>query len=197
MPKISAATVAEHRAAQRSSLVRAGEDILSDAGLAGFSPGTVAERAGLARSSFYDYFATKDDLLVAIAINAMERWDAAMEAALRGVTPGAEQLRALVDATMSMTADRKHSIAGVIRDADLSPSRMEDLMALHDAVLRPVARVLEDLDTPASASPSVVALVHGVLGAGMQLVAHGVDHKHVAADVYQLLTRGVLAQDLS
>ena len=49
------------------------------------TPGAVCERAGLGRSSFYAYFPTKDDLLVAIAIDAMARWDADIEKALEGV----------------------------------------------------------------------------------------------------------------
>lgn len=189
MPKISAPTVAEHRAAQRAALVRAGEAVLLESGLAGVSPRSVTERAGMARSSFYDYFHAKDDLLVAIAIDAIERWDAEIEQALAGIEPGLAQLRAFVDATMAMTADGKHDLAGALREAQLSPSRLEDLMALHDALMRPLIRVLTDLGLSEPGQSAV--LVQGVLGAGIQLVEHGVDHSAAADDVYHLLTRGL------
>jgi len=189
MPKISASTVAEHRANQRAALVRAGEGILQEAGLAGVSPRTVCERAGLARSSFYDYFATKDDLLVAIAIDAIERWDAEIEEALQSVDAGLPTLRAFVDATMAMTAEGKHTIASVLRQAELSPTRFEDLMALHDALLRPVLRVLADVGAP---EPKTwAAFVEGVLGTGIRLVTLGMDHRATADKIYQLLTRGL------
>ncbi|WP_396655810.1 TetR/AcrR family transcriptional regulator [Microbacterium sp.] len=191
MPRITAPTVAEHRALQRAALLRAGEEVLAAGGLTAFSPTSVSERAGMARSSFYDYFPSKDDLLVAIAIDAMERWDAEIEEALAGVEPGYAELRALVDATMRMTAEGKHAIAGIVREADLSPTRVDDLMVLHDALLRPVTRVLGDLG--AATSHTSVMLVHGALGAGVQLVTHGVDPQHVADDVFRLLTRGVVA----
>ncbi|MCR2812566.1 TetR/AcrR family transcriptional regulator [Microbacterium sp. zg.Y1090] len=190
MPKITAPTVAEHRASQRAALVRAGEALLQEAGLAGVTPGSVSERAGMSRSSFYDYFPSKDDLLVAIAIDAIERWDADIERTLDGVDRGLPELRAFVDATMRMTADGRHAIAGALRDAKLSPSRFEDLMTLHDALMRPLTRVLADLGL--SASRSTVALVQGVLGAGVQLVSHGVDPQVAADDVYGLLTRGII-----
>lgn len=109
MPRITAPTVAEHRALQRAALLQAGEEVLVTGGLAAFSPTSVSERAGMARSSFYDYFPSKDDLLVAIAIDAMERWDAEIARALAGVEPGRAELRALVDATMRMTAEGKHA----------------------------------------------------------------------------------------
>lgn len=189
MPKISAPTVAEHRAAQRAALVRAGQATLLESGLPGISPRAVCERAGLARSSFYDYFPSKDDLLVAIAIDAIERWDAEIEEALSGAEPGLPQLRVFVDATMAMTADGKHEIANALRDAHLSPSRHEDVMALHEALMRPLVRVLADVGLPAPERSA--RLLHGILGAGMQLVSHGTAHGVVADDVYGLLTRGL------
>lgn len=187
MPKISAPTVAEHRIAQRAALVRAGEGILLASDLASVTPRRVTERAGLSRSSFYDYFPSRDDLLVAIAIDAFERWDAEVERALAGVDPGLPQLRAFVDTTMAMTAEGRHAIAAKLRAADLSPSRYDDLMRLHDALLRPLRRVLDDLGAPSATAH----LVQGVLGAGIELVAHGADHRVVADDVYTLLTRGL------
>lgn len=189
MPKISAPTVAEHRATQRAALIRAGEAVLLESGLAGVIPGAVCERAGMSRSSFYDYFATKDDLLVAIAIDAIERWDAEIEHALSTVEPGLAQLRRLVDATMAMTAEGRHEIAGALREADLNPSRYEDLMVLHDALLRPLVRIVADLGL--ATSRSAATLAQGVLGAGVQLVSHGMDHRAVADDVFRLLSRGL------
>src|SRR5690606_10504964 len=190
MPKISAPTVAEHRAAQRAAILSAGEAVRLESGLGGVSPRTVCERAGLARSSFYDYFSTRDDLLVAIAITAIERWDAEIEAALSEVEPGLSELRAFVDATMAMTAEGKHEIAGALREANLSPSRYEDLMTLHEVLMRPVLRVLADFGL--EASHGTAALAQGVLGTGVHLVGHGMDHREVADQVYRLLTRGLI-----
>lgn len=181
--------MAEHRASRRAALIRSGEALLLEQGLGGTNPRSVCERAGLTRSSFYDYFATKDDLLVAIAIDAIERWDDEIEQTLAGTQPGLPELRRFIEATMAMTAEGKHEIAGLLREADLSPSRYEDVMALHDALLRPVLRVLAHLGV---ANPERTAmLVHGLLGSGVLLVTHGSDHRAVAEDVYRLLTKGL------
>ena len=45
MPRITAPTVAEHRAAQRSALVHAGEAVLRESGLAAVTPRAVCTRA--------------------------------------------------------------------------------------------------------------------------------------------------------
>lgn len=189
MPKISAPTVAEHRAAQRAALVRAGAEVLLESGISGTIPRIVCERAGLTRSSFYDYFHSKDDLLIAIAIDAIESWDQEIEDALVGVEPGLAQLRAFVDATMRMTADGRHEVAGALREANLSPSSMDDLMKLHDALLRPLVHVLEGLGIEEARRRA--SLVQGMIGAGMELIAHGVDERTAADDVYRLLVGGL------
>lgn len=187
MPKISAPTVGAHREAQRAALVRAAEDVLRESGIAGINPRTVTERAGMARSSFYDYFPSKDDLLVAVAIEAFDRWNEGLAAALAGVEPGLPRLRALIDATMQMTAEGKHDIAGPLQQANLSPSRFDDLMELHDALMRPVGEVVAELQIP----DRFVLLVQGALGSGVQLVQHGADPAATADDVFSVLTAGL------
>src|SRR5512142_1403773 len=66
MPKINAATVAEHRAQQRDALLAAARDLLLDGGYDALSFGALAEHTGLARPTVYAYFRTKDDVLVAL-----------------------------------------------------------------------------------------------------------------------------------
>lgn len=188
MPKISAATVVEHRAAQRAALLRATEELLPESGVAGVTPRAVAERAGLARSTFYEYFPSRDDVLAAVAIAAFDRWAAEIDAALAEVD-AADRLRVYVEATMRMTADGRHGIASTLRETDLAPSDREAVMALHTTLLEPLRAILRD-----SGVPDVdiqAALAQGALGAGMQLAGHGVDPDVVAAHVTALLTNGL------
>ena len=189
MPKISAPTVVQHRAAQRSALLRAAEALLVEAGVAGVTPRSVGERAGLARSSFYEYFPSKDALLTAVAIEAFDQWAAEINAALEGVEPGLPRLKAYIDATMRMTADGKHELASVLQQADLEPSNFDDIMALHDKLMNPVKAVLGQLGVPDLTA--YAALVQGLLNAGMQLVVHGIPPATSAQQVYDLLTRGL------
>ena len=188
MPKISAATVAEHRAAQRTALLTAAEHLLEEAGLAGVTPRSVAERAGLARSSFYEYFGSRDDILTAVAIAAFDNWGAEIDEILSAV-PQEERLVAYVGATMRMTADGKHAIAATLQQAELSPSRHEDIMAMHAAFLGPIATLLREAGVPDADTHAV--LVQGLLNAGVQLVTHGVDPAAATATITALLEKGL------
>lgn len=188
MPKISAPTVAEHRAAQHSALLAATEELLNEEGLAGVTPRSVAERAGLARSSFYEYFGSRDDVLTAVALAAFDRWAAEIDEALRDL-PASDRLHGYIEASMRMTADGRHAIAATLRQADLSPSRYEDIMALHTTLLEPITALLEESGVPDA--PTHAALIQGLMNAGVQLVTHGLDPDAATATITAMLSGGL------
>mgnify|MGYP001327303695 CR=1 FL=1 len=191
MPKITASTVAEHRVAQRSALVAAAESIIAERGVAAVNPRTVGERAGLARSSFYEYFPSTDDLLAAIAIQAFDEWAAELNAAVSAAPEGRARLHVYVEATMRMTADGKHSLATGLQQVDLSPKSYEAIMAMHDALADPLRTLLEQLGIPDAATQAV--LVQGLLTAGVQLVGHGAQAHAVSESITAILDAGVRA----
>lgn len=191
MPRISAPTVAEHRASQRAALLRAAAQIVTDQGVDAVKPAAVTSRAGLARSSFYEYFSSRDDLLVAIAVDAFEAWARELELQLSDAEPGLPRLRRYIDATMVMSADGKHELATVLQQADISPQRMEDILALHDALLLPLMSVLRDAGV--DDLRGTLPLVNGVLSAAVKQVSEGADANTVAAAVFRMLTAGVVS----
>lgn len=189
MPKISAPTVAEHRAAQRRALLRAASELVVTRGASAVTPKAVGERAGIARSSVYDYFSSCEELLVAVAINAFEEWDRDLSDALEGVESGLPRLRRYIEVTMTMTADGGHDLATALRTANLSPNSSDEIVALHAALLGPLLAVLEEagLQTPGAHATYVQALI----GAGLGRVGDGDDPQEVAALVFRLITQGV------
>jgi AcrR family transcriptional regulator len=75
MPRITAATVAEHHTQQRRALLDAARAILASTGKAP-TMSEVGRRAGLARSSVYQHFASPDELLEAIVADVFPDWAA-------------------------------------------------------------------------------------------------------------------------
>lgn len=190
MPRITEPTLAEHRASRVAAIIEAGESVLRSDGLAAVTPRSVCEKAGLARTSFYDYFATRDDLLVAIAIGAIERWSADIGEIVAQAEPGLPALKAYIEATMRMTAEGNHDIASALREADLAPSKMDDLMILHDVILRPLMTVLNSLNL--HSQEHALALLEGLLNAGVGLVTRGADPEEVSAAVFHAATQGFI-----
>lgn len=187
MPKISASTVAEHRHAQHSALLAAAEQILLEHGVEGVTPGKVTAAAGLGRSTFYEYFPSRDDILVALARVAFEQWNAELRVATDAADAGPDRLRVYIEKTIEMTNDGRHHLATALRDVDLSPKGREDIVALHDALAKPITELIASL--PFDTAPLSPMFVRGAIGSGMTLVNHGVP----ARDVAEQLTAFILA----
>ncbi|MDI3213862.1 helix-turn-helix domain-containing protein [Arthrobacter sp. AL12] len=73
MPRITAATVAEHRAAQERALLDAAHELLQETS-EGPTMADVAERAGLSRPSVDQYFDSRQDLFQALVSDIFPRW---------------------------------------------------------------------------------------------------------------------------
>ena len=66
MPKINAPTIDEHKALTRTALLEAGADAFVRLGFSGTSIGILADTAGIARTTVYEYFPNKEAVLAAL-----------------------------------------------------------------------------------------------------------------------------------
>ncbi len=66
MPRINAATLDDHRRETRQALVDAALDLFGRIGFVDTTLGDIADHAGIGRTTFYDYFASKEDLLAGL-----------------------------------------------------------------------------------------------------------------------------------
>ena len=66
MPKINAPTIDEHKVLTRNALLEGGFEAFVRFGLVGTSIGTLADIAGIARTTVYEYFPNKESVLAAL-----------------------------------------------------------------------------------------------------------------------------------
>lgn len=66
MPRIRAESIEAHKAMTRSDIVDAAHEILSEIGSADLSLAEVAHVAGIGRTTLYEYFRDKDDLIASL-----------------------------------------------------------------------------------------------------------------------------------
>jgi AcrR family transcriptional regulator len=147
VPRIRAATVAEHRATQLRALLDAGRRIVAGTGRPPTLSG-VAAAAGLARSSVYEYFSSADDLLAALVEDITPRWTARIRAEVaQADSPGGAVL-AYVHANLAQVAEGEHAILAAL--AALAPGQVtaERAQAMHEALLGPLLEALEALGVP-------------------------------------------------
>jgi AcrR family transcriptional regulator len=63
MPRIRATSIDEHKALTRSALIESAKELIAAAGTAEVPLGEVAMAAGVGRTTLYDYFTDRDDLI--------------------------------------------------------------------------------------------------------------------------------------
>ena len=66
MPRIRAASIDEHKALTRRALLDAAKDLIQEAGTAEIPLGEVAMAAGVGRTTLYDYFTDRDDMIATL-----------------------------------------------------------------------------------------------------------------------------------
>ncbi|GAA4484993.1 TetR/AcrR family transcriptional regulator [Rhodococcus olei] len=173
MPRISAPTVAEHRAAQRRALLDAAREVLAEGTpeIPGFAE--VAARAGLARSSIYQYFKSRQHLLDALIEDSFPRWSRRVEEEMAAAGPPDRRVLAYVRANLDLVAEGEHAIASAI--ASIAPSeRINEAGAeMHRQLSAPLIAALSDLGVPDSAETA--DLVNAVVHAATRQIEAGGD----------------------
>lgn len=162
MPRITEPTVAEHRAARERALLDAAHELLTETGEAP-SLSRVAERAGLGRTTMYQYFASRQELLQAMVRDVYPRWTARISGAMDQAPTEADRLMAYAVANVSLVAEGAHAVGSAL--AALAPGEELDEQAtrMHREVQEPLVRTLErlEVESPAEVAELVNAVVHG------------------------------------
>ena len=66
MPRIRASSIDEHKAITRQALLDAAKELIAEAGTAEVPLGDVAFAAGVGRTTLYDYFSDRDDMIATL-----------------------------------------------------------------------------------------------------------------------------------
>ena len=142
MPRISAATLAEHQVLQRQAIINAAVVVLATGEVTTLDVGTVSRHAGLARTSLYQYFDSLAGLVASVVNYACE----ARRNALNDVPGDGERAVAeYVSRAFSFAlSDVGRAERALTRDALPAPCR-EQLLQLRAEARRPLIDLLADL----------------------------------------------------
>jgi AcrR family transcriptional regulator len=147
MPRINAPTVAEHHAQQRRALLDAARALLAETGEAP-KLGQVGGRAGLARSSVYQYFGSADELLTEVVADVFPDWAARVLSRVNDATTPGTRVWAYVEANIALFASSEQAVARALtRIVDpqvLHPS----MKAFHRQLQGPLRQALSELGEP-------------------------------------------------
>ncbi|WP_431908429.1 TetR/AcrR family transcriptional regulator [Nonomuraea jabiensis] len=140
MPRISAATIGEHRTQTRDRILQAVSRLSRVHGIDAISMTDVAGEAGITRTVLYNYFPDKAALLLAFTERVTQYFIDSYEQELPGAASPAERLRAFVRLQLAGLLAHPHPGAADL-SAALGPDAYQQL-AEHVA---PMQRILVEI----------------------------------------------------
>jgi AcrR family transcriptional regulator len=124
--------------------------------------GEVAKRAGLARSSVYHYFNSREALLNALVRDVFPKWTERVTDAMEAETEASGKILAYALANVHLVNEGAHAVATAL--ANLSPGEALDEQAaqMHRAIQEPLVETLVELGVsdPEGVSELINAVVH-------------------------------------
>lgn len=112
MPKIRAASIDEHKELTRSALLEAAHRVIADAGTAEVPLGEIALLAGVGRTTFYDYFDDREDVIASLVEENLPGVIADLITSVPDDLPTTERLARLASKTVEFVATDR--VFGVI-----------------------------------------------------------------------------------
>ncbi len=145
MPRISADNLDEHRRVIRRAIFNGAEDLFARLGYVETTLGDIADHAAIGRTTLYDYFSNKEDLLACLVEARLpEVFEGMVEAIPRSLSYR-DQLGALtVSMVEFVVAD---PVLGLILHREvprLSPEAQDRIRASHQEVISEFARIYHD-----------------------------------------------------
>lgn len=104
MPRIRAASIAEHKVITRALILETAQELFGTWGYRDTSFGDIAAAVGIGRTTLYDYFADKDDLLASLVEETLPPTIKAMVEQVPSDLPPTERLHRLIASTVEFVA---------------------------------------------------------------------------------------------
>jgi len=186
MPRINAATIAEHVAKQEATVIAAARRLFDARGYRHVTLGDIAEEAGLRRTSLYRYFPTKAHLLPGWFEATMTPLVEASSTAVDAPGTGRERLDRWLTVQLDFLLDDEHAalVSASLESEDLPDEVREQIGARHRELYATLAPLLRG---PAGGDHVVVRVranfVAGLVRSSADLVRAGADRAVVRAEL--------------
>ena len=145
MPRIETQTLAEHRDWRRNQLIDATASIAMESGGAAITVAAVAQRAGLSRTSVYEYFGSGSELVADLVIDELSSFAETLNTAVADCTDARCIVTCWVKGALTYIADGRHLLAKALNATAMPQSRSQQIGMAHRALMAPLVKAVTDL----------------------------------------------------
>jgi len=173
MPKINTDKLVNHRQWRRQQLVEAAASIALESGGTAVTVASVAERAGLSRTSVYEYFASSAELTADLVIDELNGFVNALTDAIKNPENPELAIEEWISAALRYIADGRHLLAKALSATDTPKDRAAEIGAAHRALLAPLRNSLTAMQIKDIAQ--AMALLQGATDVATKRIEGGAD----------------------
>lgn len=140
MPKVTGGSLEAHRADARARVFEAFSQLMYERGYDAITLADIAEAAGMARTSMYNYYSSKEELLVAYTDDEMARFVGELRDELTSVASPVDRLRVFVERQLEYFATHHLPPGSALRDvlSDDAFRRIFEHARTLDEILRTI-----------------------------------------------------------
>ncbi|BCJ69664.1 TetR/AcrR family transcriptional regulator [Polymorphospora rubra] len=192
MPRIDAPTVAQHRAQRRRALLDAARALLAENPHQAPTLAAVAVRTGLPRSSVYEYFRSRDDLLLELVQEVLPNWSRRVTDAMAAADSPGEQVLAYAAANLRLVAEGEHALATALIESVPGEQVNASTKRMHEQMSQPLSAALSALGLPDPAATA--GLISSVVYTASRMIETGSDATAIEERVRELLAPFLLGR---
>jgi AcrR family transcriptional regulator len=138
VPRIETETLAQHRDWRRNQLIEAAASIALESGGSAITVAAVAQRAGLSRTSVYEYFGSSADLIADLVLEELNNFAHHLQEAVAHTDQPLASIEAWIQSALTYIADGRHLLAKALNATSLPQERTAAIGSAHRALLAPL-----------------------------------------------------------
>ena len=138
MPKIQAPTLALHRELRRQQLMSAAMELAIADGAESITVAAVAAKAGLARSSIYEYFASSADLVADLVLEELDYYTRRLSEAVADASDPYLRIELWITESLRYVADGRHMLVKSLNTIDTPDERKDEIVMGHRRMMAPL-----------------------------------------------------------
>ena len=192
MPRIETETLAEHRDWRRSQLIDAAASIAMESGGAAITVAAVAQRAGLSRTSVYEYFGSGSELVADLVIDELKSFAQTLNNAVADCTDAQCVVTCWVKGALTYIADGRHLLAKALNATVMPQSRSQQIGMAHRALMAPLVKAVTDLGV--KDSQRALSFIQAITDASTKRIETGHDAEEEIAYATTFCINGLMSK---
>ena len=144
-PRIEAKSIQDQRTLRQRELIDAALTLALNGGAESITVSAVASRAGLSRSSFYEYFSSSADLIADLVMEELDSYRERLLSAVEGAETPLEHIELWIAESLLYVADGRHMLVKSLNSISLPDYRKAEIAQGHRILMGTIIEPLKEI----------------------------------------------------